>query len=49
MKKASILKLTNQEATVKINELGLPEGSAEEQIETLLVHFGFKAGDSVED
>lgn len=38
--KKATSELSNQEAMVLINKYGLPEGSHEEMIETLLEHFG---------
>lgn len=40
--KASIKKMTPQETMVLIDSLGLPDGSAEERVETLLEHYGFE-------
>lgn len=45
--KAAIKRMTNQEAMVLIDKLGLPEGSAAEQKATLLEHFGY-AGEEPE-
>jgi len=38
--KKAIKELSNQEAMVLCNNLGLPEGSKEEMINTLLEHIG---------
>lgn len=39
--KATIEKMTPQEAMVRCNELGLPEGTGEEMRQTLLEHYWF--------
>ena len=43
--RAEVEELTNQEATVLINEHGLAEGSAAEQKQALLEHFGLDHDD----
>lgn len=41
--KASIGKMTPQETMALIDKLGLPDGTAEERVKTLLEHYGFES------